>query len=368
MRIALVAPPWLPVPPPAYGGTEAVIDRLARGFVGQGHHVELFTTGDSDCPVPRSWVLPAAATEAMGDAAVEIHHVESAYARLRSFDIVHDHTLVGPILSASYPELQVVTTNHGPFDGCLRSLYRAISPRVPIIAISRHQARSARPVPIRAVIHHGVEAERFPLGRGDGGYFLYLGRMNLDKGVRAAAEIARRAGVPLLIAAKNREPAERSCFEREVRPLLGQGVEYVGEIGGSEKLTLLGGARALLNPIQWPEPFGLVMIEALACGTPVLALRNGSAPEIVEHGVTGFLSDDLHGLELALERVDEIDRTACRRAAERSFSSARMVRQHLDLYAQLLASAGRPAERTTPLRPVPTSALDPASMVDDLPA
>ena len=138
----------------------------------------------------------------------------------------------------------------------------------------------------------------YPVGNGNGGYFLYLGRMHTSRACVLRPTSTAPAGVPLLIAAKNREPAERDCFEREVRPLLGQGVEYVGEVGG-RRSSELGGARALLNPIPWPEPFGLVMIEALACGTPVLALRNGAAPEIVEHGVTGFLSDDIQGLVAA---------------------------------------------------------------------
>jgi glycosyltransferase involved in cell wall biosynthesis len=337
MRIALIAPPWLPVPPPAYGGTEAVIDRLARGFAMAGHEVLLFATGDSTCPVPTKWALAEAATERMGNVVAEIHHVAHAYEVVRSFDIIHDHTLIGPIFAAQFGDLPLVTTNHGPFDLELMSLYRSITPRVPIIAISHDQARSAPDVPIAAVIHHGVDPGEFPVGRGDGGYFMYLGRMAEDKGVRAAALVARRAGVPLMIAAKNREPAEREYFEREVRPLLGEGVVYLGEIGGAEKLELLGGARALLNPIEWPEPFGLVMIEALACGTPVLAFPNGSAPEIVEPGVTGFLCRDASELEAALGRVDELDRGACRRAVERSFSATRMVQEHLDLFTRLLA-------------------------------
>ena len=299
MRIALISPPWLPVPPPAYGGTEAILDRLARGFAAAGHEVLLFATGDSTCPVPTSWVMEEAATDRMGNAVAEIHHVAHAYEIARSFDIIHDHTLIGPLFAAQFDNLPVVTTNHGPFDCELLSLYRAISPRVPIIAISHDQARSAGDVPIAAVIHHGLDPEAFPVGRGDGGYFLYLGRMAEAKGAREAALVARRAGVPLMIAAKMREPAEKDYFEREVRPLLGAGVVFLGEVGGTEKLELLGGARALLNPIGWPEPFGLVMIEALACGTPVLAFPNGSAPEIVDHGRTGFLCRNASEMEAA---------------------------------------------------------------------
>ena len=380
MRIALIAPPWVPVPPPAYGGTETVIDRLARGFARAGHEVVLFATGDSTCPVPMSWTFPeAAAADRMGSAVAEIHHVAEAYETVRSFDVIHDHTLVGPIFAAQLGDLPVITTNHGPFGPDLLALYRSISPRVPIIAISHDQAASAQDVPIAAVIHHGLDPAEFPLGRGDGGFFLCLGRMGQDKGVRTAALVARRAGVPLLIAAKNREPAEHEYFEHEVRPLLGHGVEYLGEVGGADKLELLGQARGLLNPIDWPEPFGLVMIEALACGTPVLAFPNGAAPEIVEHGVTGFLCRDESEMQAALNRVDDLDRRACRRAVERSFSTDRMVRQHLALFSRFVSgrSEGRPGAET-PVRVAHESRLrdpidldlgvDPDAAVDALPA
>jgi len=349
-----------------------VIDRLARGFAENGHHVVLFATGDSTCPVQTRWAFPEAMAERMGNAVVEIHHVANAYRELADvggFDIVHDHTLVGPLLSARYPELTVVTTNHGPFDRELSSLYRSVTPRVSVVAISDHHARSATDVPISAVIRHGLNLAEFPVGAGDGGYFLYLGRMTPEKGARTAALVARRAGVPLVIAAKCREPAEQDYFEREVRPLLGGDVEFVGEVGGAEKIRLLGGARALLNPITWPEPFGLVMIEALACGTPVLAFPQGSAPEIVDHGVTGFLCDDATEMELAVGRVDELDRRSCRRAAEQSFSTHRMVHEHLALYDSLLARKEDPQRRhsTAVGRLVPTSAIVPA-IVDQLPA
>ena len=199
MRIALVSPPWLPVPPPAYGGTEAVIDRLARGFAENGHQVVLFATGDSTCPVPTRWAFAEAMAARMGNAVVEIHHVANAYRELADdggFDIVHDHTLVGPLLSARYPELTVVTTNHGPFDRELSSLYRSVTPRVSVVAISDHHARSATDVPIAAVIRHGLDLGEFPVGAGDGGYFLYLGRMTPEKGARTAALVARRAESP----------------------------------------------------------------------------------------------------------------------------------------------------------------------------
>ncbi|MDQ3462290.1 MAG: glycosyltransferase, partial [Actinomycetota bacterium] len=197
-------------------------------------------------------------------------------------------------------------------------------------------------MPIARVIHHGIEPQEFPVGKGDGGYFLFLGRMAPDKGARRAALVAQEAGVPLLIAAKMREPLEFEYFEEQVKPLLGGDIEFVGEVGGDKKLKLLGDARALLNPIRWVEPFGLVMIEALACGTPVVTFPQGAAPEIVDHGITGFLCEDRNDMVKAVDRVDELDREACRTAVEQRFSYDRMVAEHLALFEELLSSDSAP--------------------------
>jgi len=337
VKVAILAPPWLPVPPPAYGGTEAMLDGLARGLAEAGHDVLLYTTGDSTCPVPRSFVFERSVGVGTAGPAAELRHVIRAYEEVAAdFDIVHDHTLVGPIYAERFPWLPVVTTNHGPFQGDLADLYRAIGHRVPVIAISRSQAGSAKDVPIAATIHHGVDPGRFPLGAGRGGYALFLGRMAPEKGVATAARVARKAGVPLLIAAKMQEPAELAYFESEVRPLLGGGVEYVGELGWDDKVRLLADATCLLNPIAWPEPFGMVMIEALACGTPVVATSSGAAPEIVRDGVTGFIRDSETALAAVLDQVGHLPRQACRDDVERRFSLRRMVAEHVRLYEQVL--------------------------------
>ncbi len=257
----------------------------------------------------------------------------------------HDHTLVGPLYSAAFADLPVVTTNHGPFNTELIDLYRALGDRVPVIAISEHHASTATGVRIAAVIHHGVDLSEFPLGIGGGGYAMFLGRMHPSKAPHVAADIARRAGFPLKIAAKMSEPAERTYFEEMVRPLLGGDVEYVGEVDRPTKLALLAEAECLVNPIAWPEPFGMVMIEALACGTPVLTTPFGAAPEIVRDGVVGFVRADAADLAAALGKIQEIDREACRlRVAER-FSAERMVADHLELYENVAAGTlGDPLE------------------------
>lgn len=337
MRIALVAPPWTPVPPPLYGGIELVVDRLARGFVAAGHDVLLFTTGDSTCPVPRRWALAEAEGQRIGMSVPEIRHVMAAYDAIAEADIVHDHTVLGPIYAERFGGLPVLTTVHGPFNDELADIYGRIAGRVPIVAVSHAQCRPVPHIPIARVIHHGIDADEFPFGAGDGGYVLFLGRLSPDKGAHRAIEVARKAEVRLLIAGKMREVWEREYFAAQVEPHLGPDVEYLGEVPHDEKLRLLAGARALLFPIRWNEPFGLVMLEALACGTPVLAFPEGAAPEVVEHGRTGFLCDDEAAMAEALTQVNQIDRRACRAAVEGYFSTERMVREHLELYEQVLA-------------------------------
>jgi glycosyltransferase involved in cell wall biosynthesis len=335
VRIAIVASPWVSVPPTAYGGTEAVLDTLARGLEASGHEVLLCTTGDSTCPVPRTAVIPRAIGIGAAGSASEIRHVAHAYAQAADCDVVHDHTLVGPFYAQRFPGVRVVTTNHGPFESELGDVYRALGEGAGVIAISSHQASTAWGVNLTAVIHHGVDAAEFPMGHG-GDYALFLGRMSASKGVATAARVAKVAGIPLVIAAKMREAPEREYFEQFVRPLLGNGVEYVGEVDAPEKKKLLASARCLLNPIAWPEPFGMVMIESLACGTPVVATPCGAVPEIIRHGVTGFIAEDEAGLAAAVDRTVELRRQDCRRAVEGHFSSRRMVDDHVSLYEQMM--------------------------------
>jgi glycosyltransferase involved in cell wall biosynthesis len=336
LRLGLIAPPWVPVPPPLYGGTEVVIDQLARGLTRAGCDVELFTTGDATCPVERSWLYPQA-LGTVADVSAELAHVESAYRALAGVDLIHDHTLTGPARADLLrPGMPVVTTVHGPFTTELRTLYAMAAERVSVVAISEAQRRSAPEVPTAAVIHHGIDVAEFPFGRGDGGYVLFLGRMHPDKGAHRAIAVARAAGRRILLAAKMWEPAERRYFCDRVEPLLGRDAAYLGEVGGRDKLDLLGGASALLNPIRWPEPFGLVMIEALACGTPVLSFAEGAAAEIIEHGRTGFLCADEEDMATRVGLALDLDRAACRASVEARFSTERMVKDHLALYRSLV--------------------------------
>ena len=332
MDICIIAPPWLPVPAPAYGGTEAVLDQLARGLRRAGHHVLLIGHPDSTCAVERRSIVPAEETEPMGRGAIELEHALGAYEMARYADVVHDHTIAGPLLARRYPELPVITTNHGPFTRNMTALYKAMVPQVGLVCISHSQAASTT-LPVEAVVHHGIDIDQFPAGAGRGGYAVFLGRMAPEKGAHRAIATARAAGIPLYMAAKMREQLELDYFDAEIRPHLGPDVVYLGEIDFASKVALLADAVALVNPIRWPEPFGMVMLESLACGTPVVGHPEGAAPEIVEHNRSGLLTRTAAGLARALAGVDRLDRAECRRRAE-VFSTERMVDGYLRVFSR----------------------------------
>lgn len=359
LRIGIVAPPWVEVPPVAYGGAELMIDALARGLAARGHRVQLFTLGSSTCGVERGWLYESTPAQ-IGTAIVEIRHAMAAYDALADCTVVHDHTLAGVLLaSLGLTAAPVLTTAHGPFDADLADLYRRVGHQVGVIAISADQAsRAPAGLPLASVIHHGLDLDRYPprLHGPSDGYLLCLSRMHPDKGIDAAIKIARRAGRQLIIAAKMREPAEQAYFTNTIQPLLDHSVTYVGEVDHPTKVQLLQGADALLNPIAWPEPFGLTMIEALACGTPVIATPNGAAPEIVTPTINGYLAATPDQFVTAIERLTDIDRRRCRRDATTRFSMQAMAAEHETLYRHTITrhhqrdgvppTGGGPAELT----------------------
>ncbi|WGY04528.1 glycosyltransferase family 4 protein [Nocardioides sp. QY071] len=349
LRIGLIAPPWIPVPPPAYGGTEAVIANLARGLTERGHHVELFTVGTSSCPVPRGHLFDTP-VEPFGQSVPEAAHVLAAYDALRHVDIIHDHTVLGPLLAPHTLRggPPVVTTNHGPFTPLTRPIFKEIARGAAVVAISHDHASRAGDVPITAVIHHGVDLETYRLGAGTRDDLVFVGRMSPDKGVDAAVRIAHAAGRPLRIVSKMREPDEVEYFRTCVRPLLSATEDDVAELATAERVDLVGRSAGLVNPIAWPEPFGLVMIEALATGTPVVTRPMGAAPEIVTQGRTGFLADREAEAVAAVGRLRTIDRATCRSEVSLRFSLQRMAADHEDLYHALLAAP--PASGRRPLR------------------
>lgn len=337
MRIGLVAPPWIPVPPPAYGGTESIIDILARGLSAAGHDVLLAAASGSTCPVAKVPGPPPADGSRIGNGTDELRHSVYAFAAMEDVDLIHDNTLAGPLYRHRPRGIPLAATAHLPFSAENHDIYQAMATDTAIIAISKHQADSAPGIKVRRVIHHGIDTQSVPFGTGDGGYASFLGRMHPGKGLPEAIETARMARIPLRIAAKMYSAEEHEYYSAVIAPLLGPDVEYLGELNAADKFVLLGGSVALLNPIQWDEPFGMAMIEALATGTPVVATFRGSAPEIVSEGVTGYLGSNPPELASALIAATALDRSECRRAAETYFGAERMVAEHLELYAELLA-------------------------------
>jgi glycosyltransferase involved in cell wall biosynthesis len=346
MRIGLIAPPWIPVPPITYGGTEAVVDNLARGLVRLGHQVRLFTIGESTCPVPSDHLFERA-VEPIGQTVPEAAHVLAAYESLADMDIIHDHTILGPLMGArARPGTPpVVVTNHGPFTETTRRIFARIATRAAVVAVSADQARRAGEVPIAAVIHHGIDLDAYRPGTGAGGHLVFVGRMCADKGVHRAVRIAHAAGRPLRIISRMRVPEEEEYYEAMVRPLLSTEDEVPEELPFDERIAAVQEAMALVNPISWPEPFGLVMAESLAMGTPVIAYPNGAAPEIVTHRRTGYLCSTESSAADAAARVEQIDRATCREDAENRFSLDQMARKYVAVYERILAAAGVPSPR-----------------------
>ena len=342
MRVGIIAPPWIALPPESYGGTERVVDRLAHGLMLRGHHVDLFSVGTSRSPALTRWHFEEPA-EPLGNVSHEAVHVLKAYQALQDVDLIHDHTVVGPLLSPLLKcgGIPVVTTNHGPVTPDLTILLAEVTRHAALVAISKAQHAKVPEIPVAGVIHHGIDLRAYAPGPGGGGYVMFIGRMTAEKGPDRAITIARRMGRRIVLATKMWEPPEQHYFDQEVKPLLGDDVELKPDTTMAERIELLQKAEALINPIRWNEPFGLVMAESLACGTPVLSFASGAAPEIIDHGVTGFLENTAEDLAADFARIDELDRAACRAAAEKRFSVERMVADHEDLYSRLLADQNR---------------------------
>ncbi|HEX5034933.1 MAG TPA: glycosyltransferase family 4 protein [bacterium] len=339
MRIAQVAPLYESVPPKLYGGTERVVSYLTEELVRQGHPVTLFASGDSRtraklaAPCPHSLRL---SPEGVDPLAYHTLMVERVYRQSQDFDVIHAHIDFLHYPLARRSRIPVLTTLHGRLDlPYLVPIYREFSD-LPMVSISGAQRAPLPWVHWVGTVHHSLPRTLHAMGKGNGNYLAFLGRISPEKRVDLAIEIAKRAGMKLKIAAKV-DPADQEYFRREIEPSLDHPlVEYLGEIGESEKGIFLGEARALLFPIDWPEPFGLVMIEAMACGTPVIARPRGSVPEILEQGRTGFLCESVEAAVQALDSVESLDRAAIRQTFENRFSAERMAGDYLSLYRRLI--------------------------------
>ena len=341
MRIAQVAPLTEAVPPRLYGGTERVVHWLTEELVRQGHDVTLFASGDSVTNARLMPIVPKSLRLAgiHNSTTYNIIMLDQVARMADQFDVLHFH-----IDFFHYPLFRnmahrTVTTLHGRQDlPEMPDIYRAF-PQMPLVSISNHQRNPVPPVNWMGTVYHGLPDTLLNEGKGEGGYLAFLGRISPEKRVDRAIEIARRAGRRLRIAAKV-DRADIEYFERLIRPLLAvPHVEYIGEIPESEKCDFLSNASALLFPIDWPEPFGLVLIEAMACGTPIIAYDEGSVPEIVEDGVTGFVVQSIGGAVAAVERLPSLDRSACRRVFEERFTVSRMAVEYVEIYESLMGRA-----------------------------
>ena len=345
MKIAQVAPLHESVPPRTYGGTERVVSYLTEALVDAGHDVTLYASGDSQT---RAKLVPVVeeglrlAPQRRDPLANHVLLMDRVLRDADRYDIIHFHTdyLHFPLVRAL--SLPHVTTLHGRLDlPDLPPLYQAYDD-LPVISISDDQRRPLPQANWLATVYNGLPADLYRYGEGDGGYLAFLGRISPEKGIERALDIAKRAGLPLKVAAKV-DVVDRDYYAKVVAPQMDHPlIEFIGEIGEADKGDFLGGARALLFPIDWPEPFGLVMTEAMACGTPVIAWRRGSVPEVIEPGRSGFVVDSIEAAVDALGRLDAIDRRECRRAFEARFTAARMADDYLAAYRLARARRGQP--------------------------
>ena len=334
LRIAQIAPLIESVPPKFYGGTERVVAYLTNALVKLGHEVTLFASGDSVTKARLVSVTPTALrlSDCVDQMAGNILQLQEVMDRSHEFDLLHFHTdyLHFPVTRLS--KNKTLTTLHGRLDiSELKPLYKKFTD-IPVISISNSQRR---PLPMAnwvGTVYHGLPEDLYQPGNGEGDYVVFLGRFSPEKRADRAIEIARRAGLKIKVAAKV-DKADEKYFEKEIRHLLNQPhVEYLQEIGETEKGPLLANAKALLFPIDWPEPFGMVLIEAMACGTPVIAYNHGSVPEIIEHGKTGFIVDSIEKATEALQHIHLISRSACRETFERKYSDIVMAKNYVHLY------------------------------------
>lgn len=365
LRVALIAPIWLPIPPPGYGGIERVVHLLAEELTVRGHDVTLFALAGSVTAARLSSVIDTGpGLDDPGAFADELAHVVAAYRQAATFDVIHDHTAIGPALGTLLGGIPpVVHTLHGPWTARSRRLAAQVHDRVHLVAISAAQAAANGAVRYASIVHNGVDLGAFPFAPDKQDYLAYVGRASPEKGTHLAVEVAQRAGMPLKMAVKRSEAAEWAYWQAMVAPRLSGDEEIHEQPDHTLLWDIIAHARATLFPIDWAEPFGLVMTESLACGTPVVARPLGAVPEVLDDGVTGFLRWDVDDLAAAARAAGHLDPVACRRAAEARFSATAMVDGYERLYRSLTTGhlERLPAPRAT--RPTPPGAPAAATTV-----
>lgn len=338
MRVAILGPIAWRVPPHHYGPWEQVVGTLADGLVKRGVEVTLFATGDSRTLAKLKWVVPRPLAEdpTLDPKVYEFLHLGYCFEQAAQFDIIHNHLNCYPLCFTPLVATPVVTTLHGSalLEPPTRVIYRRFKD-LPYVSISQAERAGLPELNYAANIYNGLNLTDFTFNPQPGEYLLFLGRISPKKGTHLAIELARRLGERLVIAGYV-PPDEEAYFEQQIKPQLGQKIEYIGPVGPVERDPLLGGAKALLHLITVPEPFGLVMAEAQACGTPVIGINAGSVAEVVADGVTGFVISDLEEAAVAVKKLDQIDRRACRERAEKYFSAEAMVEGYWEVYKKIL--------------------------------
>ncbi|REE95386.1 glycosyltransferase involved in cell wall biosynthesis [Thermomonospora umbrina] len=333
----MVAPPWYEIPPPAYGGTEAVVARLIEGLQARGHEVMLVAAGRNGTGAEFAQTYPEPQHPCLGQVEIEVAHAVGAAGHIDGFepDVVHDHTLVGPLTAPVRRAPTLVTAHLAPV-GEAALCYRFIGGMAGLVSVSHAQQRVTSGIRWAGTAHNAVDPAQFPFRERKGDHVAFLGRMSADKGVHTAIAAARAAGHPIKIAGRCTRPEEIEYFEREIEPLLGPDAEYLGEPDTAAKVELLAGARCLLFPVHWEEPFGMVLIEAMACGTPVVALRRAAVAEIVEPGVSGLVCDTEEELPAAIREVGRLDPRDCRRRVSDHFDVGTMAAVYERHYLRLV--------------------------------
>jgi glycosyltransferase involved in cell wall biosynthesis len=344
LRIAVVAPPWFEIPPDGYGGIEALCADLTDALVARGHDVLLVGAGDHGTQGRFAATGPTPESARLGEGMPEVLHAAAAAKIIddAQVDVVHDHTCAGPLLAFGRPQPTVVTA-HGPVGGELGEYYRRLGHGVELVAISDAQRTMSPDLPWAATVPNAVDVSRHKFASVKDDFVLFLGRVSPEKAPDLAIRAARAAGRPLVAVVKCREPQELAYFGERVQPLLGPDITWLHDPPHADKIDLLARARCLVFPIQWEEPFGLVMTEAMASGTPVVALRRGSVPEVVVDGVTGFICDEPSQLAAAIEASGDLDPVACRDHVNTRFSPARMARGYDRLYRAAIAESNKTA-------------------------
>lgn len=348
LKIAIISPPWFPVPPPGYGGIEMVVSLLTEGLCRRQHDITLFASGDSVTQARLISPFVKAPHQKMKENIhLENMHTLAAYELAEEFDVIHDHDgynsrLLGALVSRVFNK-PVIATLHGPADQYSLNFFSSIASDLFFVAISEAQRLSYADLNVLSTIPNAIKISDYPFSESGGDYLLFVGRMSEEKGAHIAVSVAKKLGKKLIMIGKCSEDHEQDYFNSKVRPNMTKNTEFYGEVDQATKLELYRSAECLLFPVQWPEPFGLVMIESMACGTPVVAINNGAVPEVVKHNHTGYIVDNEMEMVEAAKSIDKIDRANCRDLVIQEYNEELFIDRHERAYKAAIAAAN---ERT----------------------